>query len=251
MSPNIPPSPSPERGGDLLSARAICELFDHVEDVLFWAKEPEGHFIWANVALLIEFGMSSRDEIIGKTDYDIHPPHVAVQVLADDAAVLKGEPVMQRIEFLGRRDHTARWFVTCKVPLRGSGGRIVGTTGITSPMKADPDYWLEYPLGRVLGHMSQNFKEQIENEQFARMAGMSERTFERQFRKHYGVSPHQYLMRIRIQTSRHALVYTDQPIASIALDHGFADQSHFTREFHHQVGTTPAEYRRRFRQGAA
>ncbi len=233
-----------------MPARAICELFDHVEGVLFWAKEPGGRFTWANVALLIEFGMTRREEMIGKTDYDIHPSHIAAQILADDEAVLKGNAIMQRIEFLGRYDHNARWFVTCKVPLRDSAGRVIGTTGITHPLKADSEYWMELPLGRVVGHMRQNFKESLENEALARMAGMSERTFERHFKQHYGITPHQFLKRLRVRMSCHALVYSDSSIADIAIDHGFADQSHFTHEFREQVGSTPTEYRKSFREGA-
>jgi AraC-like DNA-binding protein len=37
---------------------------------------------------------------------------------------------------------------------------------------------------------------------------------------------------------------TDEPIAQIALDAGFADQSHLTRAFKQHTGLTPAEYRR-------
>jgi AraC family transcriptional regulator len=40
------------------------------------------------------------------------------------------------------------------------------------------------------------------------------------------------------------IAQTDVPIARIAVDAGFADQSHFTRMFKRYVGTTPARYRR-------
>ena len=45
----------------------------------------------------------------------------------------------------------------------------------------------------------------------------------------------------------HALVYTSQPLAKIATDHGFCDQSHFTREFRRQTYLTPGQYRERYR----
>jgi AraC-like DNA-binding protein len=44
----------------------------------------------------------------------------------------------------------------------------------------------------------------------------------------------------------HTLVYTDQSIALIAAEHGFADQSYFTREFRDVIGQTPRDYRRSF-----
>ena len=235
----------------LRSESAVCKLFDHVEDVLFWTKDTNGRFTWANVALLIEFGMRRREEIIGKTDYDIHPRHIASLVLEDDASVLEGNEILHRIELLGRFDHEARWFVTCKLPRRDANNLIVGTTGITRPLKADSEYWLELPLGRVIGHMSQNYKEPLDNNQLARTAGMSERTFERQFKQHYGISPHQFLKRLRVRMSCRSLVYSDAPISVIALDHGFSDQSHFTHEFREQIGNTPSEYRKSFRSRAS
>jgi AraC family transcriptional regulator len=46
----------------------------------------------------------------------------------------------------------------------------------------------------------------------------------------------------------HALVHGDAPIASVAAEHGFADQSYFTREFRAVIGDTPAAYRQRYRR---
>jgi transcriptional regulator GlxA family with amidase domain len=103
------------------------------------------------------------------------------------------------------------------------------------------------PLGQVIGFISEHFREPLGNEQLARLAGASERTFERRFRHYYGQSPQQYIKRVRVRMACHALVHTEQPIALVAADHGFADQSYFTREFRDVIGQTPSEYRKQFR----
>ena len=53
---------------------------------------------------------------------------------------------------------------------------------------------------------------------------------------------------MRVRTACRALVYTDQSVATIAAEHGFPDQSYFTREFRDVVGQTPSDYRKAFKQ---
>jgi AraC-like DNA-binding protein len=53
--------------------------------------------------------------------------------------------------------------------------------------------------------------------------------------------PHEYQLQVRIARAKSAL-RTGSPIAQVALDMGFADQSHFTRVFKRLVGGTPAQY---------
>jgi AraC family transcriptional regulator len=66
----------------------------------------------------------------------------------------------------------------------------------------------------------------------------------RVFRRHYGVSISTYLRELRLDRAAASLVLSDVPVAQIAADEGFADQSHFTQAFRRHVGVTPARYRR-------
>ena len=52
-----------------------------------------------------------------------------------------------------------------------------------------------------------------------------------------------YLREIRVQRAADALVRSSAPLAQIALDAGFADQSHFTRVFRTAYGVTPHRWR--------
>jgi AraC-like DNA-binding protein len=63
----------------------------------------------------------------------------------------------------------------------------------------------------------------------------------RAFRKHVGMPPYAYLLQLRIAIGRSALS-RGASIAGAALAAGFADQSHFTREFHRRTGMTPGVY---------
>jgi transcriptional regulator GlxA family with amidase domain len=64
------------------------------------------------------------------------------------------------------------------------------------------------------------------------------------FRRHYGVSIATYLRRLRLDRAAAKLAGSDAPVARIAAEEGFADQSHFTRAFTCHTGVTPARYRR-------
>jgi AraC family transcriptional regulator len=65
----------------------------------------------------------------------------------------------------------------------------------------------------------------------------------RAFRARYGTSVGEYGRRVRLAWAATELACSDTGIATIAMQAGFADQSHFTRVFKRYVGVTPARYR--------
>jgi AraC family transcriptional regulator len=70
----------------------------------------------------------------------------------------------------------------------------------------------------------------------------------RAFRARYGVSVGEYGRRIRLAWAATEIVRGDAPLAAVAAEAGFADQSHFTRLFKRHIGTTPARYRQEARR---
>jgi len=230
----------------------VIELFDYLEDAPMWMKDAAGHYEWANVALLLNFGLKTRAEIIGRTDHDFCGEALANQYRIDDERVLRGERILSRVELVGRFNHTARWCVTSKVPLRDPGGRIVGTAGITRPLPApdatapSPATPADSPLSVAIRFISQNYADRITNEDLARACGLSVRAFERQFLAAYHSSPHDYIRQLRVRMSCSALVFSRKSLAEVATEFGFADQSHFTKEFRKFMTETPRAYRIRY-----
>jgi AraC-like DNA-binding protein len=76
---------------------------------------------------------------------------------------------------------------------------------------------------------------------------MSLRAFERQFLASFHLTPQKYLRKLRLRIACRALIYTDESLSEVALSCGFADQSHFTREFRRQFGRTPRDYREHYK----
>src|SRR4051812_30701543 len=234
-------------------APEVIELFDYLEDTPLWMKDEAGHYEWVNVSFLLNFGVKTRAEIIGRTDYDFCGEGLANQYRIDDERVLRGERILSRVELVGRFDHTARWCVTSKVPLRDAKGKIVGTAGVTRPLArhdaingtaATPDS----PLSVAIRFISQNFADRITNEDLAKACGLSVRAFERQFQAAYNTSPHDYIRGLRVRMSCSALVFSRKSLAEVATEFGFADQSHFTKEFRRFMAETPRAYRARYQK---
>jgi AraC family transcriptional regulator len=80
--------------------------------------------------------------------------------------------------------------------------------------------------------------------ELARECRLSVTHFVRAFRQSTGMSPHQWLVARRIEKAVSMLNETDLTLAEIALACGFCDQSHLTKVFSDNVGTSPGRWRR-------
>jgi AraC family transcriptional regulator len=74
-------------------------------------------------------------------------------------------------------------------------------------------------------------------------AGVDPASLARAFRVHYGTTAGAYLRETRVRRAADALARSSAPLGQIALDSGFADQSHFTRVFGAVHGVTPRRWR--------
>ena len=233
----------------------LARLFDFLEDVQVWVKDRTGRYCWANRAFLLNFeagsssGVSGRSlaGILGKTDYDLSPPWLADQFRLDDELVLKGTPIINRIELVIQPEGAATWHITNKIPLLDKKGKVIGTAGMTRPHSSDgegssPDFG----FGRALVHMRDRYQDHLGNRELAAAAHMSLRAFERKFLSRFRLTPQQYLRKLRLRMASRALVFSRDTLAAVAQSCGFSDQSHFTREFRKQFGRTPRAYRERY-----
>jgi transcriptional regulator GlxA family with amidase domain len=78
----------------------------------------------------------------------------------------------------------------------------------------------------------------------ARACELSVRHFTRAFRGSTGMSPHKWLLHLRIERAKSLLASSRRLLADIALECGFADQSHFTRVFQRSAGLSPGAWQR-------
>jgi AraC-like DNA-binding protein len=95
----------------------------------------------------------------------------------------------------------------------------------------------------VTADLRRNFSDQISLEDMGKATGYSVYQLIRMFRRDLGMTPHAYLMRLRIDHAAARLAKGDT-IAGAAAEAGFADQSHMTRHFKRVFGTTPGGFLR-------
>ena len=102
-------------------------------------------------------------------------------------------------------------------------------------------------LRRVREYIELNFSRKLPTGELAKIARLSPGHFNRAFRQSIRTSPHQYVTRQRVSFATRLLETTNRALAEIALDAGFADQSHFSRTYAAVTGETPSACRRRYR----
>jgi AraC family transcriptional regulator len=83
----------------------------------------------------------------------------------------------------------------------------------------------------------------------ARAARLSPYHFLRTFKALTGVTPHQWLLRVRLREAARRLTATREAVTDIALDVGFEDLSNFVRSFHAEFGRPPLRYRQQNGEG--
>ena len=115
--------------------------------------------------------------------------------------------------------------------------RVIHTTGVVRgglPPRV---------LRRVREYIDAHIEKRISVEALANLANLSVCYFVRAFKQSVGITPHDYLIRRRVERTMELLSGTDMPLSEIALAAGFADQSHCARRFREHVGMSPRDYR--------
>lgn len=224
-------------------------LFDALADVQFFVKDAHGRYVRANRTLLAAHGVAAAETILGRTDHDFIARHLADHYVRDDRDVLAGKSIWNRVELVLRQRGCPEWFVTTKIPLRSRRGKIVGLAGVSRHLKSSAATLAPFTrLAAALEHIRTHSPEHIDVATLAGLSHMSTRQFQRAFAAAFQMTPTEYLRQFRIGQAIEALISTNLSITSIALQAGFSDHSHFTREFVRQMKVTPGAYRKQYRQ---
>ncbi|MFP5075798.1 EAL domain-containing protein [Rhizobium sp. YIM 134829] len=106
-------------------------MVNHIPDYIY-AKDTAGRFLIANHATVRDNSLSDMRDIIGLTDFDLHPPEIARAIAENERRVIEsGEPLIGLIERAAVSSIGERWLMTSKVPLRDQQGRTIGIVGVS------------------------------------------------------------------------------------------------------------------------
>jgi len=98
-------------------------------------------------------------------------------------------------------------------------------------------------LGRASEYVEEHLGENLSLAALAGAVGLSPYHFARLFRESTGLSPHQYVIRRRVERARLLLATTDRSLTSIAHDVGFASGSHLATHVRRLLGVSPSRLR--------
>ena len=238
-------------GSLLVDARVIEQMADLMHDTAFFIKDATGRYLVVNQSLVERHGLKDKSQMLGRRPCDVCPGDYGRIPTEQDAHVLRtGQPIVERLELFWRKPNVPVWGLTSKLPVRDAQGRVTGLIGISkdlaAPMSRDD---VPPKVARVLRYLETAYDEPVSPSSLARKAGMTPARFARVIKRIHGISPMQLITQTRISVGSRLLCETDDSVAQIALECGFADHSAFTRAFRAVTGESPTEHRRRSRQG--
>jgi len=232
------------------TVKQTIEMFDLLPDILFWIKDENCRFVYANKYFLEHLKVNSLNNIIGLSDYDFSAPHLAKQYHIDDQKVMTGQVVNNRLEMNNDHGNEIAWFTTSKRPLLNEQGKTIGSYGISRHLEKTSLALSGMDALKVpVAYIRNNYKESILLTNLASVSYLSISALERRFKKYLGKTPKQFINEVRLENARRLLVETNLPIADIANETGFSDHSYFSQQFKRFFGDLPSELRQAYKDG--
>lgn len=97
----------------------------------------------------------------------------------------------------------------------------------------------------AIAHIHNEFASDLNMKHIAEEIGVSYSWFRSTFVAHTGLSPHQYLLELRLVRARNLLAETNLSVKEISLQTGFEDEHYFSRLFRRKMNLTPGQFRAR------
>lgn len=225
----------------------LMELFEHVPEVCFYAKDRKSRFVRLNRANLAVYGVQDEESLLGRSDRDFHPPSLAEGYIAEDQRVMESGPVLNQTWLVPFLNGPMQWFVSSKMPLLGPRGECIGICGVMYPIATPKEQLVRFQrLAPAIRYLEERFRDHVQLSDLADHCDLSSTHIHRLFQRLLRMSPAEYLLALRLQEARRLLVTTNEPLSEIALSTGFFDQSHFTKRFRKMTGMTPTQFRKTF-----
>lgn len=221
-------------------------LFDHLPDIVYFIKDRTGRYLEANETLVQRCGGTQKADVIGRTPTELFGPDLGAHYEEQDRTVLvHGRSLVNLLEMHMYKNRHVGWCLTTKLPLHDKSNAIAGLVGISQDLKM-PDVSSEdfQHIAAAIAVAQDNLSATTTVANMAAAANMSEYQLDRRMKRVFGISTGEWLLKTRLSVARYRLIETDLPIAAIAQEVGYADQSSFARQFRQTIGLPPLQFRK-------
>ena len=121
---------TPEANASQVESALLRTLIDSLPDVIY-VKDDQGRKIIANHADVASLGLSTEEDVIGKTDLELLQGSVGERCYRDDMDIINtGLPIVDKEEFFFDADGKQQWLLNTKVPVQNADGKTSHILGI-------------------------------------------------------------------------------------------------------------------------
>lgn len=156
------------------------------------------------------------------------------------------EPI-HRMDRLGHVGHLSEWIQRSWPPVDAEARHLANLwlAAILTELQRLQEPRTEDWIAQLKRSIFNRLARRIQLDDLAREVGMSKFHLSRRFKAATGLSPMQFVNRLRIEQAKGELLHTDQPIEAIAEATGFCDAGHLSRRFRQIFGENPGAFRKR------
>jgi AraC-like DNA-binding protein len=220
-------------------------LFDQMPTIVFFVKNAGGRYVCVNHTLVKRSGKRSKSDLLGCTASEIFGDELGKSYEAQDREVVRsGRQLLDKLELHAYQPRETGWCLTSKLPLTDRDGNIIGLVGVSRDLALPDASSGEFEqIAEAVAYAESHLSDPPTVTRLAAEASMSIYQLDRRMKRLFGLSTGQWLLKTRIDHAGRQLLETWLPIADIALNCGYTDQSTFTRQFRRTTGRTPLEFR--------
>ena len=122
---------------NLFKQLLLENIIENIPDQVYY-KDRNSKFVLCNTPVALLAGCTSEKDLLGKSDFDFHPHHLAQQYYNDEQAIMdKGEKLLDYEEqVINKKTGELHWNLSSKVPVRDAGGKVIGLAGINRDITA-------------------------------------------------------------------------------------------------------------------
>lgn len=218
-------------------------LFDGLNDIVFFIKDQQGRYVLVNTTLAKRCGLSDKGALLGHTAAETTLGPLGSTYLAQDLEIIStGQALLNELELHAYPTGEPGWCLTTKLPLKNAQGKCVGLVGMSRDLHAPTEDYRD--VAEALRFAHAQLETPLTVEELAKRAGLSPFQLDQRVRDVFHLSVTQLLLKFRMDRATQRLRDSTKPIAQIALECGYSDQSAFTRQFGRTIGLSPGEYRK-------